>query len=54
MRHFQFMRGGSMSKDTHQVDHHHDVVVVVVVDERGQLWNCGSSPLARLNLTCPD
>ena len=31
MRHFQFMRGGSMSKDTHQVDHHHVVVVVVVV-----------------------
>ena len=45
MRHFQFMRGGSMSKDTHQVDHHHVVVVVVVivvvvvaddVDELGQ------------------
>ena len=74
MRHFQFMRGGSMSKDTHQVDHHNVVVivvvvivvvavavmvvvvVVVVVDERGQLWNCGSGPscqvesnLSRLN-----
>ena len=56
MRHFQFMRGGSMSKDTHQVDNHHVVVVVVVVvivvvvvvvvdvDEQEQLWNCGSSP----------
>ena len=49
MRHFQFMRGGSMSKDTHQVDHHHVlvvvgvVVVIVDVDERGQPWNCGSS-----------
>ena len=41
MRHFQFMRGGSMSKDTHQVEHHNVVVIVVVVvdddvDELGQ------------------